>query len=270
MKIIVFTDLDGTLLNHEDYSFDEARPALDRIKRKGIPLIITTSKTRAEVEVIQRAMGIQEPFIVENGAAVFFPLGYQGFHAAGFEIKPPYALIRIGRPYAEIREFIRRKGAAFGIQGFGDLSAREVGRLAGMSLEEAALAKEREFTEPFLVPREADMPGLQGAARREGMKILQGGRFYHLVGLHQDKGEAVRIAMKLFSEYHKRMRVRTVGLGDSLNDLPMLREVDIPVLIPKPDGTYEDMNLPSLRRATSPGARGWRESMESLLDEMGI
>ncbi|MEW6665448.1 MAG: HAD-IIB family hydrolase [Thermodesulfobacteriota bacterium] len=268
MQIIIFTDLDGTLLNHDDYSFEEARPSLERIKRNRIPLVITTSKTRAEVELIQRELGIEEPFIVENGAAVFFPLGYPGVDATLCEIEPPYALIKIGRPYAEIRAFVQRAGAAFEIRGFGDLTSYEVARLAGMSLEKARLAKEREFSEPFLIPHGVDVQTLQDLTRREGMKILKGGRFHHLVGMHQDKGEAVRIARKLLSGYHGDP-VTTVGLGDSPNDEPMLREVDVPVLIPLPDGSYENINLPGLRKATFPGSKGWQESVERLLDEVG-
>lgn len=269
MKIIIFTDLDGSLLNHDDYSFDEARPALGRIKRNGIPLVITTSKTRVEVEETQREMGIEEPFIVENGAAVFFPLGYKGLNTSECEIRPPYALIKIGRPYSEIREFIEKTRATFGIRGFGDLTAYEVGQLACMSLEKAALAKEREFTEPFLISGDADLQALQESAQRDGMKVLKGGRFYHFVGMSQDKGEAVRIAKNLLSENH-RIPLKTIGVGDSLNDMPMFEKVDIPVLIPRPDGTYEEMNLPNLRRAISPGSKGWQESLDHLLDEMGL
>ena len=59
-------------------------------------------------------------------------------------------------------------------------------------------------------------------------------------------------------------------VGDSLNDLPMLEEVDIPVLIPRPDGTYAETNLRNLRRAISPGSKGWQETLEHLLNEMGL
>jgi mannosyl-3-phosphoglycerate phosphatase len=269
MKMIIFTDLDGSLLNHDDYSFEEARPSLDRIKESGIPLVITTSKTRVEVKVLQREMGIEEPFIVENGAAVFFPLGYPGFDASACEIRPPYAVLEIGRPYAEIRAFMEKEGPAFGIRGFGDLTAEEVGRLAGMNPEKAALAREREFTEPFLIPGDADFQALYDRAQQAGMKVLKGGRFYHLVGSQQDKGKAVRIAKRLLSKDPK-VSVKTIGVGDSLNDLPMLQEVDIPVLIPHPNGSYEEIDLPNLTRATFPGSRGWHESLDALLDETAV
>lgn len=267
--MIIFTDLDGSLLNHDDYSFEEARPTLERIRKSGIPLVITTSKTRVEVEVLRRETGIGGPFIVENGAAIFSPLGYPGFDASACEIRPPYAVFEIGRPYAEIRAFVEKSAPAFGIQGFGDLTAEEVGRLAGLSPEKAALARQREFTEPLLIPEDTDFRLLVDRAGQEGMKVLKGGRFHHLVASRQDKGEAVKIAKRLLSRSHG-IPLKTIGVGDSRNDLPMLQEVDIPVLIPHPDGTYEENDLPCLRKATFPGSRGWHESLDALLNEMGV
>ena len=54
MKNIIFTDLDGTFLNHHNYSFEEAQEALETISQKKIPLIFTTSKTKIEVELLQK------------------------------------------------------------------------------------------------------------------------------------------------------------------------------------------------------------------------
>jgi predicted mannosyl-3-phosphoglycerate phosphatase (HAD superfamily) len=66
---VVFSDMDGTLLEHSTYSFAEAQPALDLLKSRGIPLDVCTSKTRSEVEFWRRLLGNKHPFIVENGGA---------------------------------------------------------------------------------------------------------------------------------------------------------------------------------------------------------
>jgi len=79
VALLIFTDLDGSLLNHADYSFEAARPVLARIGARAIPLVFVTSETRGEVEIIQQEMGIAEPFVVENGGGIYFPAGYQGF-----------------------------------------------------------------------------------------------------------------------------------------------------------------------------------------------
>jgi len=70
-KIIVFTDLDGTLLHPKTYSFDAAMPALKLIKEKDIPLILCSSKTRAEIEVYRKKLDNQHPFVSENGGGIF-------------------------------------------------------------------------------------------------------------------------------------------------------------------------------------------------------
>ena len=113
MQVIIFTDLDGSLLDHENYSFTEAMPSLRRIKQSGIPLIITTSKTRMEVEHLQREIGIREPFIAENGGGIFFPSGYRNWIIEGGERHEDYTLIRIGTTYFTVRIFLKKDRCSF-------------------------------------------------------------------------------------------------------------------------------------------------------------
>ncbi|MBI4633472.1 MAG: HAD-IIB family hydrolase [Deltaproteobacteria bacterium] len=264
--MVIFTDLDGTLLNHEDYSFEEARPSLERIGKSAIPLIVVTSKTRLEVELLQREIGIREPFIVENGGGIFFPCGYLNLDILGGEPSGGYTLIRLGTHYTAVRSFLETVRERFGIRGFGDLTSGEIAGLAALPPERAELAKRREFTEPFLLERPDDIEPLCEIAGREGLKITRGGRFYHLIGIRQDKGKAVRIVCEIFRK-NTGDALMTIGLGDSENDLPMLEQVDIPVLIPRPNGRHLDIQLPRLIRATELGCRGWNETVRRLLDD---
>jgi mannosyl-3-phosphoglycerate phosphatase len=219
------------------------------------------------VERLQEEMGLREPFIVENGGGIFFPRGYRGLAVEGAENAGDYHLIRLGETYARIRRFLQKAKACFRIRGFGDLTVGEIGALTGLSPEQAMLAKDREFSEPFLADMEGDIGPLGEMAAAEGLQITRGGRFHHLIGIRQDKGEAVRIVRAVFRKdlLHD---PATIGLGDSENDLPMLLEVDIPVLIPRPDGDFLQMDLPGLIRAKEPGSRGWNEVVEHLLDRL--
>jgi mannosyl-3-phosphoglycerate phosphatase len=153
----------------------------------------------------------------------------------------------------------------FYIKGFGDLKAEEVQRLTGLPSQQVALAMQREFTEPFIIDDESKIIDLQSMAAARGFKIVRGGRFYHLIGAEQDKGRAVSLAVSVFRS-HAQKGLTTIGLGDSANDIPMLERVDIPVLIPHPDGTHEDVDLPNLRKARHPGSRGWNEMMLEVLN----
>ncbi len=263
-RMAVFTDLDGTLLDHEDYSFAAARPALERLRNRGIPLIFTTSKTRREIESLRDLLGFHDPFISENGGGVFFPASDAPWVPGGI-ISPPHVFVRLGKPYGEIRRFMKTLDPSYGVRGFGDMEATEISRLTDLSHDEALRAAAREFTEPFLLEREESLPEIEDRAALEGLRVTRGGRFHHLIGANQDKGKAVRLVTEILGKKFGK-RPLTVGLGDSPNDFPMLESVDMPVLIPHPDGQYEPFSGPDVIRAPHPGSRGWNAAMEKILD----
>lgn len=268
IKLIIFTDLDGSLLNSDDYSWEDAKPSLERIKQAGIPLVMVTSKTRREVESLRNNLGFDEPFIVENGGGIFFPSGYRGFCIRKGQWKSGYTVIRLGISYIRIRRFFDTIRHRFNAKGFGDLPIDDIARLTGLSHEQAILTKIREFTEPFLIEDEADLTELAALAKAQGMKITRGGRFHHLIGAGQDKGAAVCIVRDIFRENIAGDLI-SIGIGDSENDLPMLEQAaDIPVLIPHPMRGYLDVQLPRLMRAREHGSKGWNESVGRILDEI--
>jgi mannosyl-3-phosphoglycerate phosphatase len=281
-KIIIFTDLDGSLLHPKTYSFEEALPALKLIKEKEMPLVLCSSKTRAEIEVYRERLGNNHPFISENGGGIFIPKGYfqsitltpalsQREREKNLNPRPSgeggrrpgegaeYEIITIGTPYEKIRiAFIDlRQRLNAKVKGFGDMSAREVAALSGLTEKEAALAKQRDFGEPFIFEGEPDDVFLK-AVDKEGLHWTQG-RFFHIMG-DNDKGKAVAILKGLYEkEYGK---ITTIGLGDGFNDLSMLSKVDHPVLIPKEDGSYDPrVVLPNLKKARGIGPSGWNEEV---------
>lgn len=263
--MIIFTDLDGSLLDHEGYSYESAHPALALVRARSIPLVFATSKTREEVVRLQEDMGIREPFIAENGGGIFFPAGYGNFHISDAIEQGQHTLILLGKPYLEIRRFIEAQKGRYAIRGAGDLSVEELVNLTGLTPEQARLAKQREFTEPFLLDDDAQLAALREEAMAAGLKITRGGRFHHLIGIGQDKGEAVRRVMEIFRE-NRVGDLLTVAIGDRPNDFPMLTAVDIPVLMPHPDGRYEELILPNLLKAPYPGSLGWGEAVTGILE----
>jgi mannosyl-3-phosphoglycerate phosphatase len=60
--------------------------------------------------------------------------------------------------------------------------------------------------------------------------------------------------LSLRREFNKKLdQIQTVGVGDSLNDLPMLSVVDAPFLAKKPGGWWEKIDLPNLKRIDGVG-----------------
>jgi mannosyl-3-phosphoglycerate phosphatase len=264
MNFVVFTDLDATLLDHDTYSYKAAKTGLECLRSQQIPLIFTTSKTRSEIEKLQAAMQIRDPFIAENGGAIFFPDDDRSLKIdAGFR-SPPYTVIQLGVTYSEIRRFVYSVKERFKLKGFGDLSVGEIEHLTGLSTEQSLLAKQREFTEPFLLEDETQIGEIARLAASRGIKIVSGGRFLHFMGMRQDKGRAVRKCTRVLARILKG-GVVTVGVGDSANDISMLKSVDIPILLPHDDGTYEDLDLFNLIKADQPGSLGWNNAILDVL-----
>lgn len=79
MKVI-FSDLDGTLLDSQAYSFQAAEPALLPLRKQGTPLVLCTSTTRAEVKVLRDRLHIRHPFTVENGGTIYIPKKLRSFY----------------------------------------------------------------------------------------------------------------------------------------------------------------------------------------------
>lgn len=264
-RLVIFTDLDGTLLDHSTYSFEPARPALEALAEAGIPVVLCTSKTRAETERWRAALGNTHPFIVENGGAVFIPEGYFPSEPAFGRMMDGYSVLELGRPYREIRKALAaiRSSTRLPLRGFGDMTLEEIAERCGFARDEAALAARREYGEPFVGVEDIAFPQVVREAEALGLRVTSGGRFHHLVGA-SDKGRAVRALQDLYSL--NRGAVRTVGLGDSVNDEPMLREVDVPVIVRKPDGGHiKAAHLTGLIIAPYAGPEGWREAVLGLL-----
>jgi mannosyl-3-phosphoglycerate phosphatase len=262
---VVFTDLDGTLLDHATYSFEPARPALEALAAARVPVVFCTSKTRAETERWRLALENTHPFIVENGGAVFIPETYFPFEV-GFDRKDAgYGIIELGKPYAELRRVLAviRSRTGLDLRGFGDMTLDEIAERCGFTPEDAALAAKREYDEPFMAADPVTLPRAVREAGAEGLRVVSGGRFHHLVGA-SDKGRAVSALLALFTRAQG--KVQSVGVGDSLNDEPMLQAVDIPILVLKPRGGHADaIHVPGLILAPYAGPEGWREAILALL-----
>jgi mannosyl-3-phosphoglycerate phosphatase len=272
-RLVFFTDLDGTLLDHETYSHSAAQEALDLVERRQIPLVLCSSKTRAEMELIQTDLRLRHPFISENGGAGFIPRGYFPLSPEGTQSVEGYVAIEFGAPYWQLVEALHRISAGLGIRvvGFSDMPVEEVTQDCKLSPMEARLAKLREYDEPFRIlgSSPAARSKLLDALHEAGLRCTKGGRYYHVTGV-TDKGLAIRKLKSLYAQSWG--EVLSVGLGDSLNDLPLLQEVDIPIVVRNPAAgaaTRLLRKIPTARISSAPGPRGWNEMVLKVVAEHG-
>ena len=265
MKQIIFTDLDGTLLDTETYSYEKSLAAINRLKQKNIPIIFCSAKTRAEQEIYRRKMEVFHPFIVENGGAIFIPSNYFPFAFSYHKIADALLVIELGTSYKEIRQLLDkvREESNLCFRGFGDMSAEEVAKESGLDIESAKLAKQREYDETIKFDiSDEEVSKTLAKIKGIGLNWTHGGRFYDIMG-DNDKGKAVTIVSNLYRKLWG--EIETIGLGDSLNDLTMLSAVDIPVLVQKRNYTWEKTNLPRLRKIRGVGPEGWSRAIEEMI-----
>jgi len=269
-KILIYTDLDGTLLDHYTYSFQKALPALSQIKRRNIPLILCSSKTKGEIEEYQKKLRIKHPFISENGGAIFIPKGYFNKPEKNLKIKGRYLVLELGTPYKELRRRLFEVSHKFGVKvvGFGDLTTKQIASMFNLPYKEARLAKKRGYDEPFYFLDEIEPKQIRAIERefnKSGLNLTKGGRFFHLLG-QNDKGKAVRLLTRMYKR-NWNTDLLTVGMGDSLNDLPMLKAVDIPVLVKQKDFTYDKEISKKLQvqKGKGIGPSGWNRAVLDLL-----
>jgi mannosyl-3-phosphoglycerate phosphatase len=270
--LVFFTDLDGCLLDSTTYSYEPAVPALEALRAQGIPVVLVSSKTRAEIEPLRRQLGHNDPFIVENGAAVFVPRGFFEFPLERARIRSSYEVIELGLPYGILRDVLKQieKTVATPLRGFGDLSVDEIMQVTGLSRQDASLAKQREYDEPYILE---GPPALVEEVCRQivvrGLHWTKGGRLFHLTG-DNNKGQAATLLLRCYERQQRLQgqgeRIETVGIGDSVNDASLLAIVDHPILVQKPDGSYDpDIHIPGMIRAPGIGPVGWNHAVQELL-----
>jgi mannosyl-3-phosphoglycerate phosphatase len=252
--LVVFTDLDGTLLDAHTFAYDAARAALDALTAHGVPLVLCTSKTRAEVEPLARTLAPGSPFIVENGGAICWPAG-DHYEEAPRGL-PRQTLV------AALDELARETGAV--VRSFASLTPDEVARATGLDRAAAERALTRRYDEPFLASLD-DAARIAAAAARRGLLVLRGSRFHHLTG-PGGKGRAVTEVVAAWAG--PRGRPASVGLGDAPNDASMLAAVDRPIIVPRPAGLPDaDLvrALPHAEVAPAPGPAGWNAAVLAVL-----
>lgn len=251
--MIVVTDLDGTLLDHHDYSWVAAIDAMALLDRRGIPLILNSSKTAAEMRSLRKALGNDCPYITENGSGICLPSDYgDEFVAMGLNRERVLYVLHA-----------LRKLHGFAFTGFADMDPAALIACTGLDHTAAVAALDRHFTEPLLwQDSEARFGEFVKILEDSGLACTRGGRFWHVAGA-ADKGRALEWLREHYgSGGHP---VHVIALGDGNNDIPMLEAADMAVIIPSPVNPLPAVRNPRRLVATQAGPAGWNAALLSLL-----
>lgn len=265
---LLISDLDGTILDHWNYSPAHMMPLLETLEAANIPVVFNTSKTAAELKPIREELGNRHPFIVENGSAIYLPLHYFSHSIDDAQQRGDYQQIVLGTRVESLRPWLNemRRRLALDLVTFSELSETEVAALTALSEDSAARARQRDFSE-VIVWRgsNAQRSSFYQAAEEAGWTVRQGGRFLHLLG-PSDKGRA---SLRLMQEYEIALgrRPRLIACGDGENDVDMLRHADLALLVRSPIHELPALVAPrgQVLITSAPGPEGLAHVLRELL-----
>lgn len=267
-RYLVFTDLDGTLLDHETYDHRPASAALAELARRDIPVIPNTSKTIDEVLAWRRRLALDGPFIVENGSAVLLPVNRPEWRieaAASVHDERGYHVVVFGTTLATIAARLCDLDVAqrYACEAFSRMSVAAISAATGLDPAAVTQAKARRFSEPLLWhDDDRALERLTAELVGVGLRVTRGGRFVHVLG-DTNKGVALERTTRLYAPPGA-AGVTTIALGDSPNDEQMLNAADIAVVVANPHARELSLAREANLYTKAAGPRGWQEAFDEL------
>lgn len=262
-KVLIFTDLDGSLLDHFSYSFSQAEPLLALLKEVAIPVIPVTSKTRAELAVLRGELDSHDPFVVENGAAVYIPENYFSSPPAGSVLIDGFYCYQFSQPHEHWVALLAQQETEFKgeFETFSALGIEGIQASTGLAESAARRASQREFSEPVRwLGSDTRKQLFIKSLSQAGATVLQGGRFLHVTGAC-NKGKALQWLFEQYRCEFPDSTFLTIAAGDSYNDIDMLQVADCAVVIRSPVHQPPEVEHPHLYRSQQTGPQGWVEGV---------
>jgi len=256
-KYWIVTDLDGTLMD-ENYDIYPAKKTLKTLAELNIPVIPCTSKTASEVRYFRNENGLTDPFIVENGAAVY---GCYEENSSEWELI-------LGKSYTELKIILFNisKKVNYHLTPLNDLSDNQIFKLTGLSDQGITRALDRRWSVPFLNPPDDIFEKVKLICDSYNVHVFKGNRMSHLLSSESHKGQAVN-KLKV---HLQNKDVKIIALGDSQNDLPLLEYADISIVIPGKNGPNKylknGIDKGSFILANAPHSKGWSNSVNDVIN----
>lgn len=277
-SLLIFTDLDGSLLDHYTYSHQAAEETLRQLDSLQIPVVANTSKTFAELLEIRSRLGNTSAFIAENGAAIYLPKAEFPEQPEGASDYGDYWVKDFCPPRKHWQQLIKEVRDVFD----GEFSTFTQGGIpsimewTGLSEDQAKLAEQRQYGEPVRwLGSQSRAEDFSSRLNELGAHVLVGGRFLHVSG-PSDKGRA----MNWLADYYRSLygsKIPTLAIGDGGNDIAMLDAADYALIIkspvnpaPKLLDQEQRVNSQTLLYSEACGPEGWAEGVNKFLSELSI
>ena len=260
--IVVFSDLDGTLLDHSTYSYEESMPGVNMLKEKSIPLVLVSSKTYDEMVILHKELKLEASFIFENGA------GIANYNSGN------YTISLNGKSSEELINFksVIEQMLGVVITPLCHMSTDDIVQYTGLKKEIAEKAAMRKGSMPFIIKDSSfvmslnDLNSYNNSLKEYELMMTRGGRFYHFSSINANKGFALSKVIDEIKSTFGESEITSYAIGDSENDIPMLKVVDNPFLVRKYNNTYIETGV-TVTVTNEIGPKGFTEMVYFIMNE---
>ena len=266
-NIMIFTDLDGSLLNHDNFDFKKIKIFILQCLSIGIKIIPNSSKTKKEIDFFCDQLGERLPYIVENGSAI------HNLDIVSSDFKEVNNSLVFSRTVEEILEIIIKevpKNLIDKCSFIKDMNRKMQKEILGLSEAFLPLALERDYSIPFTFSgSDHTINEFKLILERLDLKLHEGGRVFNISD-NCSKGSAMKT---LVSKIKKDISLNPyiIVVGDSPNDISMLEEANQPCVVPLPNKcNLKDLKFNNILRAKQCAPEGWEEVIRLSLKKIDI
>ena len=256
-KILIFTDLDGSLLHRDTFKFDEIKDYLKILLSQGIFIIPNTSKTEKEILEFNNELGSDLPYISENGAAI------NGLNLLNSNLPKELILSREKDNLIKIFENSIPVNLQNKCKWLSEMDKNKQSLIFGLGDEKLKMALDRKYTIPFLFEgSKSEKNELSRIVKNKGLALQEGGRVINLTD-KVNKAKALQVFVRFFKKNNK--NVKTIAVGDNYNDLDMLKTSEFPCLVFNDKFTLDEIPIKNLITTNKPSPEGWADVIKKAL-----
>ena len=256
-KVLIFTDLDGSLLHRDTFKFDEVKDYLKKLISKGIFIIPNTSKTEKEIIDFNDELGTSLPYICENGAAI------NGLDLLNSNLPKELILSREKDNLIKIFEKSVPENLQIKCKWLSEMDKKKQSKIFGLEDEKLKMALNRKYTIPFIFEgNKNEKNELSKIVKNKGLALQEGGRVINLTD-KVNKAKALQVFVRFFKKNYK--NVKTIAVGDNYNDLDMLKISDFPCLVFNDKFTLDQIPINDLIATNKPSPEGWADVIKMAL-----
>ena len=259
-KILIFTDLDGSLLHRDTFKFDPIKNYILSLVNRGIIIIPNSSKTEREIEKFSEELGVKLPYISENGSSI------QGLNLINANFPNKIVLSREKEELIKIfndkvPEQLKDKCIEIS-----KINKKKQEKIFGQKDDNLKNALNRKYTLPFLFKGDkTEKNKLSKILSSSSLTLQEGGRVVNLCD-NINKVKSMNKVIKILKKAED--RIKSIAVGDNYNDLEMLKNCDIPCLVFNDKFKLDQINIDNLIFSNKPSPEGWADVIKKALDKL--